>query len=187
MTNTPAKSISLQEFLHLPETKPAQEFIEGAIIQKTRLKGRHSRLQGKLCSEINQVSESAKIAYAFPELRCSVANRSIVPDIAVFLWLNIPFLSDGEVPDNFNLPPDLVIEILYPEQNPNKVIGNILYCIENGSQLVWFLDPEDQSILVFRRDRSPVVIKNQDTLPVLEGIELSLTAAQVFGWLKMGA
>ncbi len=187
MTNTQAKSLSLEEFLHLPETKPAQEFIEGDILQKPIPKGRHSRLQSKLCSEINQVSESAKIAYAFPELRCSFGNRSIVPDIAVFLWLNIPVLSDGEVPDNFNLPPDLVIEILSPEQNPNKVIGNILYCIENGSQLGWFLDPGDQSILVFRRDRSPLGIKNQDTLPILEGIQLSLTAAQLFGWLKMGA
>ena len=186
MTNTQAKSLSLEEFLHLPETKPAQEFIEGDILQKPIPKGRHSRLQSKLCSEINQVSEYTKIAYAFPELRCSFGNRSIVPDIAVFLWLNIPFLSDGEVPDNFNLPPDLVIEILSPEQNPNKVIGNIVYCIENGSELGWFLDPEAQSILVFRRDRSPLVIQNQDTLPVLEGIGLSLTAAQVFGWLKMG-
>lgn len=187
MTNTQATSLSLEEFLHLPETKPAQEFIEGDILQKPMPKGRHSRLQGKLCSEINQVSKSAQIAYAFPELRCSFGNRSLVPDIAVFFWLNIPFLSDGKVPDNFNLPPDLVVEILSPEQNPNKVIGNILYCMENGSQLGWFLDPGDQSILVFSRDRSPLVIQNQDTLPVLEGIELSLTADQVFGWLKMGA
>ena len=116
----------------LPETKPASEFLGREIIQKPMLKGRHSRLQGKLSTEINLVSESEKIAYAFPELRCSFGNRSIVPDIAVFTWEHIPFLSSGEVPDRFELAPDWVIEILSPEQKSNKVIGNILYCMEDG-------------------------------------------------------
>ncbi|MDK2463106.1 Uma2 family endonuclease, partial [Aphanizomenon sp. PH219] len=73
------KDITLEKFLMMPETKPASEFLDGDIIQKPMPKGRHSRLQGKLSSEINLVSESEKIAYAFPELRCSFGSRSIVP------------------------------------------------------------------------------------------------------------
>lgn len=86
MTISAVKDITLEKFLMMPETKPALEFLDGDIIQKPMRKGRHSRLQGKLNSEINLVSESEKIAYAFPELRCSFGNRSIVPDIAVFTW-----------------------------------------------------------------------------------------------------
>ncbi|MFN6034123.1 MAG: Uma2 family endonuclease, partial [Dolichospermum sp.] len=71
------KDITLEKFLMMPETKPALEFLAGDIIQKPMPKGRHSRLQGKLGSQINLVSESEKIAYAFPELRCSFGNRSI--------------------------------------------------------------------------------------------------------------
>ena len=33
MVTTPAKQISLEEFLQLPETKPASEYIDGKIIQ----------------------------------------------------------------------------------------------------------------------------------------------------------
>lgn len=187
MTATAEKSLTLEEFLQQPETKPASEFIDGEIIQKPMPKGRHSRLQGKLGSEINLVAEAPKIAYAFPELRCSFGNRSIVPDIAVFRWQQIPFLPDGEVPDRFDLPPDWIVEILSPEQKPNKVIGNILYCIERGSQLGWFLDPDDRSILVFFSDRQPILLEQNDSLPVLEGIELNLTVERVFSWLKMGA
>ncbi|MFN6567014.1 Uma2 family endonuclease [Dendronalium sp. ChiSLP03b] len=177
--------LTLEEFLKLPETKPASEYINGEIIQKPMPKGRHSRLQGKLCAAVNQVTEEQKIAYAFPELRCSFGNCSIVADVAVFKWGQIPFTINGEVPDNFELPPDWTIEILSPEQKPNKVIGNILHCLKYGSRLGWFLDPDDLSILVFLPDQQPMLLQGEDSLPTLEEIEIKLTVNQVFGWLKM--
>lgn len=186
MTVTATQPITLEEFLQRPETKPASEYINGEILQKPMPKGRHSRLQGKLCAVVNQITETPQIAYAFPELRCSFGNRSIVPDIAVFQWERIPFTDDRSVPDNFELPPDWTIEILSPEQKPNKVIGNILHCLQNGSRLGWFLDPDDLSILVFFPQQQPVLLQGNDSLPVLPEIELALSVNQVFGWLKMG-
>ena len=185
MTTATSKSITLEEFLKLPETKPASEYIDGEIIHKPMPKGRHSRLQGKLCGVVNQVTEEQKITYAFPELRCSFGGRSIVPDVAVFQWNHIPFTAKGEVPDNFERPPDWTVEILSPEQKPNKVIGNILYCLRQGCRLGWFIDPDDLSILAFLPKQEPELLQGSDLLPVLEGIELELTADRVFGWLKM--
>ncbi|UFP92902.1 Uma2 family endonuclease [Gloeobacter morelensis] len=178
-------SIALEAFLELPETKPASEYIDGEIIRKPMPKGRHSRLQGKLCAAVNQAAEGQRIAYAFPELRCSFGGRSTVPDIAIFLWQRIPFTATDEVPDDFELPPDWTIEILSPEQNVNKVIGNILHCLNHGSRLGWFVDPDSLSILAFARDRQPVLLRGSEILPVLPEIGLTLTANQVFGWLKM--
>ena len=149
-------------------------------------KGRHSRLQGKLCSVINNLVEDKNIAYAFPELRCSFGSRSIVPDIAVFQWQNIPFFTNGEVPDRFELPPDWVIEILSPEQQSNKVIGNILYCLDHGSELGLFIDPDDQSVLTFLHDRQPKLIEGEQLLPSLSNIPLQLSSDNLFAWLKMG-
>lgn len=193
MTTTAPKT-TLQEFLKLPETKPASEYIDGEIVQKPMPKGRHSRLQGKLCAVINQVAEDQKIAYAFPELRCSFGDRSIVPDVAVFQWQQIPFHLNAEVPDNFELPPDWIIEILSPEQKPNQVIGNILHCLRHGCRLGWFIDPDDYSVLVFLPGQQPELMQHRVSaalpkearLPVLAEIELDLTVDQVFGWVKMG-
>lgn len=185
MAQVTSTSLTLPEFLQQPETKPASEYINGKIIQKPMPKGRHSRLQGKLCATINQVAEDVKIAYAFPELRCSFGERSIVPDVAVFQWERIPFTSEGNVPDNFNLAPDWVIEILSPEQRPNKVISNLLHCLEYGSRLGWFLDPGDRSILVFLPQQQPVLYLDAQVLPVLPYLELTLTVERVFNWLKM--
>lgn len=186
MGTTTAKKLTLEEFLKLPETKPASEYLDGEIIQKPMPKGRHSCLQYEICNAINQVAKIPKIAFAFPELRCTFGERSIVPDIAVFQWRNIPFLPDGEVPDRFDLSPDWVIEILSPEQSANKVIGNILHCMQHGSKLGWFIDPDDLSILVFLPEQQPILMKERDILPVLAEIALNLTVNQVFSWLKMG-
>ncbi len=60
-------------------------------------KGKHSLLQGRLSETINQIGVPSKIVYSFPELRCSFNNRSIVPDIVVFEWENIPFDDEGEI------------------------------------------------------------------------------------------
>nr|WP_155706763.1 Uma2 family endonuclease [Gloeocapsopsis dulcis] len=174
----------MAEFLKLPETKPASEYINGEIGQKPMPKGRHSRLQSKLCAVINDITEEQKIAYAFPELRCSFGDRSIVPDIAVFQWQRIPFHTNGEVPDNFELPPDWVVKIFSPNQQPNKVIGNILHCLQHGSRLGWFVDPDDRSVLVFLPSQQPQLIQ-RDRLPVLAEIPIEITTAQVFDWLKM--
>jgi Uma2 family endonuclease len=178
--------LTLNMFLQLPETQPASEYIKNEIIQKIMPKGKHSCLQYELCNAINQMAKAKKIAYAFPELRCTFAERSIVPDIAVFQWQNIPFLEDGEVPDRFNLQPDWIIEILSTDQNASKVIGKILHSLQHGSQLGWFLDPSDRSILTFLPNQQPILMTNGDRLPTLEIIPLELTVEGIFNWLKMG-
>ena len=80
------KKLTLEEFLKLPETKPASEYIDGRIIQKPLPQGKHSTIQGELVSAINALVKSRRIALALPELRCTFGGRSIVSDVAVFAW-----------------------------------------------------------------------------------------------------
>jgi Uma2 family endonuclease len=185
MTVAKPPALSLAEFLALPETKPASEYIDGEVLPKPRPKTRHSRLQGKLIEAINTVAEAGKIAYAFPELRCTFGSRSIVPDIAVLRWQNIA-LDDNEEPiDNILIAPDWAIEILSPEQSANRVTGNILHCLNHGCQLGWLIDPDDRSIIVFQPQQQPRQFFQADPSIVLTGIELELTTQKIFNWLKM--
>jgi len=180
-----SSSITLEAFLKLSETKPASEYIDGVIIQKPMPKARHSRLQAKLIGVINKVAEESRVAYAFPKLRCTFGNRSIVPDIAILLWENIEFDNNGEPVDNVMVAPDWTIEILSLEQSSKRVTGNILHCLKHGCQLGWLVDPDDRSILVFQPRQQPELHYGQENLAVLEGVELTLTVEQVFSWLKM--
>lgn len=186
MTFAKPASLTLDEFLQLPETKPASEYIDGEIIPKPMPKTRHSRLQAKLINAINEVTQTKHIAYAFPELRCTFGARSIVPDIAVFYWQYVQLDQDGEPVDDVFIAPNWIIEILSPDQSSNRVTGNILHCLKHGCQLGWLIDPGDRSILVFLPQQQPELFHQEDKLVVLDDIELKLTVDQVFSWLKMG-
>jgi Uma2 family endonuclease len=84
MVQTPTKTITLEEFLLLPETKPASEYIDGQIIQKPMPQGHHSIIQSRLGMELTLTLEREGIAIIFPELRCVFGDWAVVPDLAVF-------------------------------------------------------------------------------------------------------
>lgn len=185
MIATIEKTITLEEFLQQPETKPAQEFINGIITTKPMPQGQHSTIQSELISTINQVTKAGKIAYAFPELRCSSINRSIVPDVAVFVWDRIPRTEKGRIANRFDGFPDWSIEILSPDQSFIKVLDNLLFCSENGTNLGWLINPEDDTIVVVFSDQKVKIYREDDILPVLNKIELKLTVKDVFNWLNI--
>lgn len=185
MVQAPPKNISLGEFLSLPETQPASEYVAGKVVQKPMPQARHSRLQSKLLEAINGVAAEPKIAYAFPELRCTFGDRSIVPNIAVLRWEHIQLDALGEPIDDVLIPPDWQIEILSPQQSPNRVMGNLLHSLKHGCQLGWLIDPDDRSVLVFQPDRQLTLCYDLDSLPVLNPIALNLSVAEIFNWLIM--
>ena len=183
--STLIQPMTLEAFLQLPETQPASEFIDGAVIQKPMPQGQHSLIQTTFCETINQVAKSQKIAAVFPELRCVFGGDATVPDVAVFRWERIPRTDSGRIANRFDLHPDWAIEILSPDQSQNKVLGKLLHCSQHGTELGWLIDPEDESILVIFPQQRVQLLKGESQLPMLDGIELELTVNQVFGWLAL--
>jgi Uma2 family endonuclease len=183
---TTIQSLTLEAFLQLPETKPASELINGQIIQKPMPQGEHSTLQGKLCETINQVAEPPNLAYAFPELRCSFGGNSVIPDVAVFRWNRIPLTSSGRVANRFEIHPNWAIEILSPDQSQTKVLANLLHCSQNGTELGWLIDPDEETVLVVDPEQRVKLLNGAVQLPVLQGITLELTVEQIFSWLTFG-
>ena len=181
-----ANQITLAEFLEKPDTKPASEYIDGEIIQKPMPQGEHSVLQSELLTHINRAGNPSKIVYAFPELRCVFGGKAIVPDIAVFVWENIPRTAAGKIANRFDIAPDWLIEILSPEQSVNKVIKKIVFSLKQGSQLAWLIDPDDQSVTVFYPQALPEVKEKEDLLPSLEALkDWRLSVTEMFAWLSL--
>jgi Uma2 family endonuclease len=185
MTIASQPQLILDEFLKLPETEPASDFINEEIIQKPMPQGEHSLLQLTLIETINGVAKNQKIALAFPELRCTFGGASIVPDVAVFRWERIPKTASGRVANRFEIHPDWAIEILSPDQKFKKVLSKLLHCARNGTELGWLLNPEDESVLAVFPGQRVELYEGGDRLPVLSDIELELTVEQVFGWLSI--
>lgn len=185
MVQISTKRLTLDEFLKLPETKPASEFIDGQIIQKPMPQGKHSTIQLDLGAGINLALKPRRIARAYPELRCTFGGRSIVPDIAVFTWGRIPRDENGEVANTFAIAPNWTIEILSPDQSQTKVIRNILHCLAHGTNMGWLIDPDEKLVFVYFVDQRIAVFEAEvDRLPVPPFAEsFSLTVSQLFSWL----
>jgi Uma2 family endonuclease len=182
----PKRKLTLEEFLELPEEEPALEYEEGTVTQKVSPKGKHSRLQGWMIKLINTVTEPRKLAMAFPELRFATAQRSPVPDVAVYLWDRIPRDERGRVADNFREAPDIAIEIVSPEQSVNSLIRRCLWYVAHGVRLALLVDPKDESVLVFRPNQIPSPRRGADRIDfddVLPG--LTMTVDELFASLTL--
>ncbi|BBC24365.1 Uma2 family endonuclease [Pseudanabaena sp. ABRG5-3] len=179
-------TISLEEFLALPETKPASEYIDGRIYQKPMPQFQHSTFQAEIVTSINQIGKPHKTAFAFPELRCNFGGISLVPDISVLRGQNIPFLPNGRVSNKVPLAPDWVIEILSPAQSPLLVMNKIGLAITNGSQLGWLISPQQELIVVYVGDQIPETKKGKDLLPVLDVLgDWQISVDDVFNLLSL--
>jgi Uma2 family endonuclease len=185
MVQTPTKPITLEEFLKLPETEPASEYIDGQIIQKPMPQGKHSVIRGELVTVINAVVKPQKIARVFPELRCTFDGRSIVPDVSVFVWNRIPRDESGAIANVFQAAPDWIIEILSPDQSATKVTKKILHSLKHETPMGWLIDPDEQTIFVYQPNQQPEVFDEpEEQLPVPSFTrELRLTVSDLSGWL----
>ncbi len=186
MVQTPIKAITLDEFLKLPETKPASEYIDGQIIQKPMPQGHHSIIQSKLGMELNLSLERSGMAIVFPELRCVFGGRAVVPDLVVFENANVPVDADGNIENVFTIAPDWTIEVLSPGQSAARVLKNINHCLAHGTQMGWLIDPESKTITISRASQNIVILDDSaDLLPVPEFAQtVRLKVQDVFGWLK---
>jgi Uma2 family endonuclease len=173
--------MTLEAFLELPEKKPALEFEDGMVTQKVPPQGKHSWLQYAIADRFNALTVPGKIARAFPELRATFAGVSRVPDVAVYRWERIPRDADGRVADEFREPPDIAIEIISPGQRPNALVRRCLWYVAHGVGAALLVDPYDETILLFRPDRTPFHLQGEEQIDLSDLVPgLQLTVQQIF-------
>jgi Uma2 family endonuclease len=179
------QQLTLEQFLDLPEEKPALEFADGVVTQKVSPKGKHSRLQSQLFRLLDDAGSRRRSA-AFTELRTSFAGSSRVPDIAVYRWERIPVDESGEVADIFREPPDIAVEIVSPEQRVNALVDRCAWYVTHGVTIALLVNPKDKSVLAFRPGQPPVAWRGADRIDLAEVLpDLALTVDELFNSLRM--
>ena len=76
------------------------------------------------------------------------------------------------------LAPDLLAEILSPDDRPAEVLAKVADWLGAGTRLVWVVDPERSEVCVYRRDGSLSVLRESDALQgedVLPGFSCPVT------------
>jgi len=75
------------------------------------------------------------------------------------------------------LAPDLLAEILSPDDRPAEVLAKVADWLAAGTKIVWVIDPERREARVYRQDGSLAVLTHNDSLDgedVLPGLTCPL-------------
>lgn len=97
------------------------------------------------------------------------------PDIAFVRRDRVPAVTAAFA----ELAPDLVVEVLSPDDRPGETLAKIGDWLEAGAQLVWAIDPERRIARVYRQDGTETVIEATDSLQgedVLPGFSCTLAS-----------
>jgi Uma2 family endonuclease len=173
------QQITLEEFLALPEQKPALEYFDGEVTQKAPTTTAHSATQYEFCALVNAFSHPRKLAWAFPEHRSSYSNASTVPDVAVYTWDRVPRDADRRLANRVFTTPDIAVEIRSPGQSFRTMLIRCLWYVASGAQVSIAIEPIELLLIVLRPGAEPLVFRDAGLLDlggVIDGFSLDVGA-----------
>jgi Uma2 family endonuclease len=175
------KTMTLDEFLELPETEPASEFVCGRIIPRPMPTWFHSRLANRLGASFENYFAANDEGYSNVELRHTerAEGRSYLPDVSVTTWSKFtPSLAERRQ-RAIDVKPDIAIEIASPDDRPTRIADKLAFYLRAGVSIVWLIDPDDRTVSVYRPGEPARVLGVGDVLdakPVLSSFELPVAA-----------
>lgn len=180
-TTTRRKTLmTLEQFLALPETKPAREYYGGEVVRKPMPDLPHIRLQTRLWMLIYQLLLAQPLGRVEVEWRCIFGPaghvRALVPDLA---FVSNERLPKGDTRRNrlLRAAPELAVEVLLPNQPAEKFANKLAFYRANGVQLVWVIDPDRETVRVYEPTGDARLFVVGDTLDggdVLPGFSVTL-------------
>jgi Uma2 family endonuclease len=95
---------------------------------------------------------------------------------------DVGFIRADRVPDPLprgysSIVPDLIVEVLSPDDRPGAVLSKVADWIEAGARLVWVIDPIRRAARVYRGDGSESYLSESESLDgedVLAGLTIPL-------------
>jgi Uma2 family endonuclease len=137
----------------LPETKPETEWIDGRAVQKVMPTTDHSILQAAFLFALHAWAKSERRGQAGPEWRFRVTIpgtrvHPLVPDVAFISFARLRPLSkkDRQSP---NVAPEIVVEVLSPDDKPKDVEIKRKEYLAWGVSLVLIADPAARYVDVY--------------------------------------
>jgi Uma2 family endonuclease len=170
------KQITLEAyeaFLARPENAERRfELIDGEIVEKMTTE-EHSVIAGNIVTFLNLWLWEHPLGIAGVEGRHRASETpeyDLLPDVSFRLHRDMPIVRSGAVP----FMPDLAVEVKSPDDRLARMRRKADYYLEQGTQIVWLVLPEQRVVHVYTQDAT-LVLGESDTLsgdPVLPGFTL---------------
>ncbi len=156
---TIGKTYTADEFerlLELPENQDRLlELIDGRIVEKMPTE-QHGVIVVNLCSALLGFTKDHQIkGRVTPHVRHRIPKdleNSRLPDISFRAGAK-PLVKKGSIPQM----PDLAVEIKSPDDSWKKLRAKARYYLENGTKLVWLINPERQFVEIYTAEEESVL------------------------------
>jgi len=168
--------MTLEEFLALPEQKPALEYDGGVVTQKMAPTPDHTELQAIFRQAFNEAADERSLGRAFFEVRFRAANIAQVPDVGYYRPERLHTRSANRYARDLGIP-DIAVEIVSPEQSVTSLIRKCQRYLALGAQIALIVDADEEAVLVFRPGQPLRVLQGDDRIDVddvLPGVSLTV-------------
>lgn len=172
----PAQSIpelmTAEELAHLNLPGKSTELVRGRLQVREPPGTRHGRIAATLAYFVTDFVRRNRLGVVFAQDTGfkihSNPDTVRAPDVAFLAQDRV-----DQVPDRgyASLTPDLLAEIVSPDDGPGELLAKIAQWLEAGTKLVWVIDPRSAEARVYRPDGSLTIIgpdgalDGEDVLP----------------------
>jgi Uma2 family endonuclease len=177
-----ARLVTAEELERFPDDDYRYELVEGRVIRMSPVGWQHGRMVVRLATLLNRHVDDRNLGVVVTEVGFKLASNPDTvrgPDLAFVRHERIP----PEGPRGFwQGPPDLVVEVLSPDDRGSEVRAKVGEYLQSGVTVVVVVDPDDETVSVSRRLSPTLVLSGDDA--VLEVGDLlpgfSCTLRQIF-------
>jgi Uma2 family endonuclease len=167
-----APLMTAEDLLRTHTPNKRAELVRGRLIVREPAGWRHGAVTMNLAIRLGQHADltgAGQILAAetgFTLFRGPDTVRA--PDIAFVRRDHLPELATAGFPQ---LAPDLVVEVLSPDDRPGETLAKVGDWLEAGVRLVWVIDPERRLARIYRKDGTESLLgaaealNGEDVLP----------------------
>ena len=166
MTTTEAKLLTAEDLLQLYSQGVRGELIMGVLHKKVASGLEHGEVVANLISPIHQFVKPRRLGRVFG----SDAGILLGRDPDTVREADVAFISSERMPLDVRerryseVVPDLVVEVVSPNDRPIPVFDKAQMWLRHGVRLVWIADPETRTILALPQSGPARTYSEADTL-----------------------
>jgi Uma2 family endonuclease len=172
--------MTADDLLHLRVSHKRTELVRGVLVVREPAGGRHGRVAMELARCLANHVEAERLGAVYAaETGFTLTHQPDTvraPDVALVRRERLRDPDSTGFPD---LAPDLVIEVLSPDDRAGEILANVADWLSAGTRLVWVVDPERRLARVYRHDGSETIVPADGALDgedVVPGFSCSLAS-----------
>ncbi len=183
--STSTALMTAEELMQLPTGEGLRyELIDGELITMAASGFPHGRATARLTAALGQFI----IDHELGEIFAAETGFKLTSNPDTVLAPDFSFITKhhheeiGEPPGFLPGSPDLVVEVLSPDDRPSKVKAKALRWLAGGARQVWIVDPKKSTVAIYRSPSDSITFSGSDELEaddLFPGFRLSLN--KIFG------